>query len=195
MVYSLASKFIKLFFLQEKPENIPYSKFILLGLCIILYLEKTYVNLQFVELAKEIATEKNIIINVSFGYSSLIILISLLVTFVTIGSLLAYYKIPERTVQVVTAFLSVEVILALLFLIWIFVMSSLPTPLKANSFAAITLVMAFILLLYWQFMVYIHIFLNSINISILQAGLFALVYMLLQHNISEALLSLVIEVN
>ena len=192
-VWQLSKLFLGMFLLREKPEDIPYSKFLLGLLLVCAFSLKNATNLGFVHVMQTYAKEGEAFFTLTFANSSIIVLVSFLLLWACVYSTLSFFKVKFRTIQVMCAVLGADIILTTLTGIWIFVLYQAPAPLPAQSLFAWGLVLSFIFLLYWQFMVYIHIFLNSISISILQAGIFALLYMLLQHNVAELLLSVILQ--
>ena len=190
----LVSTFGKLTLFKAKPEDLPYSKVLLLGLVVLVFIEKNIANLWFVSIIQKLPSERIGTIELSLLGSSLVVGISILLLCGCIYSILTYYNLLNRCIQVVTAMLAVELCLTAVFLLWIGILAMAPIPLPANSGFTWVLLLGFIGMLYWKFMVCMHIFLHSAGITILQAGLFALIYMILQHNIAEMIMSWVIQV-
>ena len=188
----LVKLFFKIFLLKEKPEVLPYSKVLLFLLLVIVFIEKNIANVSFVHVLQNYAPEKVDLTPLSFWNSSIVIGVSILIMWACISGILAFYKVSERLIQVMSAIVGIDIILTGLFMVWMLVLYFAPAPLPVNSLLAWGLVLTFILLLYWQFMAYIHVFANSVSISILKAGLFSLLYMLLQHNIAEWLMELIL---
>jgi hypothetical protein len=179
--------FLRIFALRATPVQVPYSTTLLVLLAILVFITKIIVNDWFIDIIK--VYDKKLLIDLSVASSALIVAVHLLILFAAVRTLLAYYKVPERSVQVITAFLGVDLIFTVLFLIWMFGLEHTTLPLQAGSIAGLLLILYFVVILYWQFMVYIHIIYNSVTMSVLRAGVLALVYMLIQHNISEVLMN------
>ncbi len=181
---------MKLFVLRLSPEDIPYSKNLLILLAILLFGIETFTNLWLIEIVR--IYDPTLVLHLSVFSSMLISLVYLLIMFACVYSVLTYYKKQERSIQVITAFLGVDFILAILFLCWMLFLSTIDLPLQSGSGKGLIIILLYIMMLYWQFMVYIHIIFNSLNTSVLRSGIYALVYMLLQHNITEVLMSILL---
>lgn len=182
--------FMRFLLLRAKPEAVPYSVTLFTVLLFAVGAIKMLANLWFVNVVDVYSIKTNF--ELSFPHALLISAVHLLILVACVHTVLAIYNLSERTLQVCSAFLGVDLLFGLAQLLWIFGLSSLDLPLATGSAPAIILLLAFILLLYWQFMVYIHIIFNSMTLSVIQAWVFALVYMLLQINVGEILLSLLV---
>lgn len=180
----------KLFCLRASPGDIPYSR-VLLGILAILFLAlDSITDVWFVDIVNNYDQETRVYL--SLNYSLLMSLVWLLILYAIIRSTLTHYKLTDRLVQVMTAFLWADTMLAVIYLGGVAILSRVTLPIEDNSFTAMSLLLAFVVYLYWQFMLYLHIIFNSLNISVLKAGLFTLLYILLQYNISEILINFMV---
>ncbi len=193
MLWQVIKIFLRLFCLKAKPEDIPYSRILLAILCCGLLLVKTVSNIWFIDIIR--VYDPKLVIDINYLYAAFIFTVYLLILFASVLTTLNLYKVPERSLQVITAFVSMDLILGLLFMVWVSALALVPLPLAANSIIGLLLIIYFVVLLYWQFMIYIHIIFNSLNLTVLRAGIYALVYMLLQHNVAEILMGFVIKVS
>jgi hypothetical protein len=193
MLWQVIKIFLRLFFLKAKPEDLPYSRVLLVILCCGLLLVKTISNIWLIDIIS--VYDPKLLIDINYLYAAFIFGIYLFILFASVLTTLSFYKVPERSVQVITAFVSMDLLLGLLFMVWVSGLALVPLPLQANSIAGLFLILYFVVMLYWQFMLYIHIIFNSLNLTVLLAGVYALVYMLLQHNVAEILIGLVIKVS
>ncbi len=182
-----------MFVLRGLPSAVPYSPTLVLFLTTFLIFLKSGTYIWFVHIASVYDTHEIIHLNVLAAL--LVAVIWILILFTSIRTILLYHDLIERTVQVCTSFLAMDCILSLIFLLWLLWLSYLHLPLAVGSIGSICLILSFVLLMYWQFMVYIHILVNSLQISILRAGVYALFYQLLQHNLAEILLNILVSVN
>jgi len=192
-LWQLIKLFGQLFILRLKPNDIPYSRALLAIFIGILLGLKSYTNIKMINIVNNY--DKKSVIVLSFPHSLLIVSICILILIAFVRSTLSYYKLSERWVQTLTALFGVDIFASLLFAVWIFGLSFMQLPLEANSIIALVLILGFVFLLYWQFLVYMHIFMRSLDMRPLVAGLFALVYMLLQHNVADILLNIVVKLN
>ena len=176
-LYNLIKSFISLFLLKTKPEDILYSKTlltILVGIDLIVNYEANIVGIKIFNLINK----KHVnLIPLSLLQSTIILLIIILVLWSIIYGVLTFYKKQNRLVQILTSLVAIDIMLRLLLIIGILI-------LKYSIFAALIL---FIPLMYWEFVLYIFIFANGFNINYLRSGMFALIYMIIQHNLSEIL--------
>jgi hypothetical protein len=176
-LYNLIKSFISLFLLKTKPEDILYSKTlltILIGIDLIVNYEANVVGIKIFNLINK----KHVnLIPLSLLQSTIILLIIILVLWSIIYGVLTFYKKQNRLVQILTSLVAVDIVLRLLLISGILI-------LKYSIFAALIL---FIPLMYWEFVLYIFIFANGFNINYLKSGMFALIYMIIQHNLSEIL--------
>lgn len=190
--WNLAKLFFRMFTLRAKPSDLPYSMTLLLILSTVFLLTKSLVYLWFIHIVNRFDTHE--LISLSLSGASIIALMWLLILFAVLRTTLLYYSMVERFVQLATSFVAMDCMLTGLFLIWLTVLDLVQLPLATASFGSIGIILGLVLMMYWQFMVYIHLLIYSMNISILKAGVFALFYMLLQHNLAEVLLNVVIKV-
>lgn len=176
-LYNLIKSFISLFLLKTKPEDILYSKTlltILVGIDLIVNYEANVVGIKIFNLINK----KHVnLIPLSLLQSTIILLIIILVLWSIIYGVLTFYRKQNRLVQILTSLVAVDIVLRLLLISGILL-------LKYSIFAALIL---FIPLMYWEFVLYIFIFANGFNINYLRSGIFALIYMIIQHNLSEIL--------
>ncbi len=182
-----------LFVLRVKPYELPYSKILPVCLAVLFVLMKATSYLWFIYIVNAYDTHN--VISLSIFGAILVSVVWVLILFAMIYSTFLYYNILERLIQVVTAFLAMDCLLTLFFLMWLSSLTLVGLPLASGSFASAGIIFSFVLIMYWQFMIYIHLLVSSMNISILKAGVFALFYTILQHNLAELLLNLVIKMN
>lgn len=191
-VLHITKVLLNLFILRAKPSDIPYSKTLLLFLSIVFLLTKSAVYLWFIQIVNKIEPQE--VIKLSYFGSLIISVVWILILFAILRSILSYYNLVDRFLQVAISFVAVDCFLTALFLLWLSCLTMVQLPLAPGSLGSIGIILGFVLMMYWQFMVYIHILIYSMNISVLKAGVFTLFYMLLQHNLSEVLLNVVITV-
>lgn len=189
-VITLARLFVGLFMLRVKPYQLPYSKGLAGCLTVLFVVLKAVSYFWFINIVN--VYDKLNAISLSLPGAALVSGVWVLILFAIIHSTFLYYNILERSIQVITAFLGMDCLLTLLFLIWLGCLSLVGLPLASGSFVSAGIIFSFVLIMYWQFMIYIHILVSSMDISILKAGVFALFYTILQHNLAELLLNLVI---
>ncbi len=180
----------KLFCLRASPGDIPYSRVLLAILAILFLGLDSITDVWFVDIVNNYDLQTTVYL--SWHYSLLMSLVWVLILYASTRSTLTYYKLTDRLVQVMSAFLWVDTMLAVIYLGGIAVLSRVTLPIEDSSFTAISLLLAFVLYLYWQFMLYMHIIFNSLNISVFKAGLFTLLYILLQYNVSEILINFMV---
>ncbi len=182
MIYIIRA-LMRLFLLKGSPEELPHSK-------VLLVLFITVDLLTGVALSKIIAgipikqpdLQLKIISLTTFDFF-IVAFVKLIVLFACIYGLLAYFKITERFIQTTSAIIGVNIILTIFLLINIFLI-------QLTGIAFIL----FFLLIYWNFMVYTYVFVKSFSTGILKAGVFALLYMLVQHNVGNIMLRSLMEV-
>lgn len=192
-VWNITKLFVKLFALRAKPYELPYSKTLTLGLALLFIILKAVSYFWFINIIN--AYDKHNDISLGVSGALLVSSVWVLMLFAIIRSTFMYYNILERSTQVITAFLAMDCVLTLLYLMWLGGLSMVALPLATGSYISLVIIVSFVLIMYWQFMIYIHILVTSMDISILKAGVFTLFYMMLQHNLAELLLNLVITVN
>lgn len=182
MLKNLLKIYWQIFMMRTGPQDLPYSKY-LLAVLVFLSLFANYIaNRIFAyvayhtgktELQLALLTPDVLLI---LGASSLLIMFA----YVMIG--LSYYKFSNRLIQMMLALVGMDILLTIFFT---GVVIFLPFTLLALLFVFV--------LLYWQFMIHTHIFSHGYSIGLIKAGFFALIYLLIQHNISEYLLKILIE--
>lgn len=176
-LYKLIKSFINLFLLKIKPEDIVYSKLLLTILVAIDFIVNYQANIIGIKIFN-IVNKKHInFIPPSVWQSIIILSVILLVLWGTIYSLLIFYKKQNRLVQILTSLMVIDIILRLLLICNVVI-------LKYYVFAALILMIP---LMYWEFILYIFVFANGFSINYLKSGAFALIYMVIQHNLSEIL--------
>lgn len=172
-LYKLIKSFIDLFFLKINPEDIVYSKLLLIFLMGIDFIANYRANIIGIKIFNII--NKKHIIPQSLLQSVIILSCTALVLWGVIYSVLTILKKQNRLVQILTSLIAIDIIMRLLLISSILVF-------KYSMFAALILL---IFLLYWEFILYIHIFSNGLNINYLKSGIFVLIYMVIQHNLTE----------
>lgn len=192
-IWHLTKLFLKMLALRAKPYELPYSRILTLSLAAIFIILKAISYFWFINIIN--VYDKHNDISLGVPGALLVSGVWALMLFAMIRSTFMYYDILERSTQVITAFLAMDCMLTILYLIWLACLSMVELPLASGSFTSFGIIFSFILIMYWQFMIYIHILVTSMDISILKAGVFTLFYMMLQHNLAELLLNLVITVN
>jgi hypothetical protein len=183
----------RLLILRAKPHDIPYSKVLLAGLAIAVFAIKVYAHSVLIALFK--TQLKDLVVHLSVLRSGLIVLLYFLVLIACLRTTLSIYKIPGRFVQVASNLLWVDLVVAALFILWLYSLFAVSLPLQFDSISAFAIILVFILLMYWQFLLYINIFVNSMPVSVLRAGVFALVYLMLQHNLADILINMMIQMD
>lgn len=176
-LYKLIKSFIKLFLLKIKPEDILYSKLLLIILLFIDLIINYEANVIGIKIFNIVDKKHLNLVPLSFLQSTVILLAIIFVLWSIIYSVLIFYKKQNRLVQILTSLLAVDIILRLLLMCSIY-------TLKYSVLAALIL---FIPLMYWEFVLYIFIFSNGFDINYLRSGIFALIYMIIQHNLSGIL--------
>ena len=107
----------------------------------------------------------------------IILAMILTVLWISIYGVLVFYKKPNRLVQILTSLVAVDIALRLLLICSVFML----------KYSVVAVLILLIPLMYWEFILYIFIFANGFSVSYLKSGMFALVYMIIQHNLSEIL--------
>ena len=178
-MYNIIKNFINLFLLKVKPEDIIYSKLLLVflvGIDFIVNYEANVIGIRVFNLVNK--KHINFLIP-TLAQSLLVLAVLFLVLWVLVYSVLAFYNKTNRFIQVLTSLLAVDVFLRLLIIICIIIL----------QYSAFLATISLISLMYWEFVLYIFIFANSFSINYLRAGMFSLVYMLVQHNLGEILVN------
>lgn len=174
-LYKLIKSFIDLFLLKINPGDIVYSKLLLMFLIGIDFIANYEANIVGIKIFN-IVNKKNInILPPSLLQSIIILSGTLLVLFGIIYSILMFCKKQNRLVQILTSLMAVDITIRILLIGSVFV-------LKYSVFAALILLIP---LIYWEFILYIYIFANGFDINYLKSGIFTLIYMVIQHNLSE----------
>ena len=176
-MWQLIKLYLKLFILKATPQNIPYSKSLLVVLIFLFLLISVPLHLFFSSILIANASPKINLVPLDIIQALFIVGVFLAIMLATVYSLLTCYNLKSRLVQILSSMLGVEIISAIILSFILFISPSVIS------------IVLFIFLLYWQFMVHIHIFMHSFNIGVIIAGIFALIYNLLQHNVDELLLS------
>lgn len=189
-IWQTTKLFGKLFILRGKPSEIPDSKALLFSLSVVLLLTKSLVYMWFIQIVNRFDDDE--VIKLAWSGAMWVSVIWILVLYATLRTTLLYYKFVDRFIPVANGFVAMDCLLTLLFLVWLYGLSLVELPLEHGSIGTIGIIIGFILVMYWQFMVYIHLLVHSLDVSILKAGIFALFYILLQQNLAELLLNVVI---
>lgn len=192
-VWDLTKTIAKMFVLRAKPQELPQSAGLLAFACIIFLVTKTASLLWFIQIFDKIDPKD--IIRITYYGAAVISFIWLLLLFAILRTTFSYYNMLGRFMQTVTAFVIMDCCLNIVYLLWLGVLSTLDVSLiSSENVLSMAIIIGFVLIMYWQFMVYIYLLRYSMDISILKAGVFSLFYMLLQQNLSEILLNAVITV-
>lgn len=192
-IWNLTKLFGRMFLLREKPSSVPYSLALLVVVTIVYFITKIPLYLWLVHIIDQIDIEHIIIL--SFSGAFIIPTVWVLILFAMLNSVLSYYKLKGRFVQTATSFLAMDCILNIFYLLWICSTTLLTSPFELGpSFTSMMVILGFVLIMYWQFMVYINLLVYSLDVSLVTAGIFSLFYMLLQQNVSELILKVIITV-
>lgn len=191
-VGNLAKLFLNLFTLRAKPSDIPYSKTLLLFFSIVFLLSKSAVYVWFIHIANRFDT--HLVMHVTYGGALMVAVVCILLLFALLRTTLHYYKMLDRFVQLAIGFVAMDCFLTALFLIWLCGLAVVHLPLAGASLGTIGIMLGFVLMMYWQFMVYIHLLVFGMDLPIIKAGFFTLFYMLLQHNVAEIILNVIVSV-
>ncbi len=190
--WNLTKTFVKMFVLRAEPSGVPSSKALLLFMSVVLVMTKIAVYLWFMQIVNHLEDKQ--LIQLSYFGAGLVALTWVLVLFAFLRTALLYYKKGDRFVPGAISFVTMDCFLTALYLLWLAGLALADVPLQSSSIESIGIMLGFTLMMYWQFMVYIHLLVYLMDIPLLKAGVFALFYMLLQHNLSEVLLNIVIVV-
>ncbi len=192
-IWYLAKLFGRIFVLKDNPSNVPYSIALLFILVITFLASKILLYFCFIDLVDKFDNKD--IINLTYSGALTIALLWVMILFAALRSALSYYNLTSRFVQTASSFVAIDCILNFIYILWLLVLFLFEVPGESYpTLLSIVLILGFILLMYWQFMVYIHMLIYSMEISLVKAGVFSLFYMLLQHNLSEIALNSVISV-
>ncbi len=178
-MYNLIKNFINLFLFKTKPEDILYSKVLLVflaGIDFIVNYQANVVNIKIFNLINK----KHIILSTpTIGQSLIILFVLFLILCGIIYSLLAFYHKSNRFILILTSLVVVDIAFRMFISIAI----------VGLGYSSLLAVILFIPLLYWEFVLYIFIFSNGFDFNYLKAGSFTLCYMLIQHNVGELLVN------
>lgn len=184
-MYKLIKSFINLFLLKTKPEDIIYSKLLLVFLIVtdfIVNYGSSVIGIKIFNLVNK----KNITFSIPTATQSLLVLFILfLVLWTLVYGVLALYNKTNRFVQVLTSLVAVDILLRLLII----------ACMALLQYAPFLGTILLIPLMYWEFVLYIFIFANSFNFNYFRAGIFSLVYMLLQNSLGELLVNYICNYN
>ena len=168
----------QIFILRRKPRDMPRSIGLLALFALIFILLNIPSNIIFSEILTKIYLAKGVVVSPLTTMQSFIsIMIYALILCTTIYSLLTYYKLQDRLVQVLTTMFAVEILLS----IWFFALALVPD-------LRLLFGLMFFALLVWQFVINIYVFVNSLDVSVVKSALFALVYSIVQHKVDEYLM-------
>lgn len=170
----LTRTFFDIFLLRQSPSQLPYSKF-LLGFLIVLDILVNVAAAQILILvAKQATTDPSAIANITIGviFNVVVISIGLLLGFVYFA--LALYQKSDRFVQMITALIGLDILLSILSFGILFLM-----------FIPILALIYYIILLYWEFMIYAHVFSKGFDIDMLKSCFVSLIFLILKHNVAE----------
>lgn len=153
-----------------------YSKTLLVILIFINMLSHYGANMVSIKIYNTINKNDIYINSPTFLQSILVWSISLLFLWGLIYSILALTKKKNRVIQILISLAAIDIILKLLKICIILL-------LQISTILALILLIP---LLYWEFVIYIYVFANSFDIKYLKAGIFALIYIIMQYNIGGA---------
>ncbi len=176
-MYELIKSFINLFLLKTKPEDIVYSKLLLVFLVVVDFIVNYVADVVGIKVFNLINNKHLKFLVPTVEQSIIVLAILFLVLWGVLYSTLAFYNKSNRFVQILTSLTLVDIVLRLLLIVWVII-------LKYSAFLATILMVP---LVYWEFILYIFIFANGFNFNYLKAGVFSLTYMLIQHNLGELL--------
>jgi len=179
--------------LKSKPSDVPYSRAFLVVFATGFVLVKTITDKWFVDIVNNY--DDRVTVFLSTEYAIFMSLLWILLLYAIVRTALVYYGKVERLVQTMTTFLWVDLVISVVFFIWVAILSVQELPIQHGSFPMICLIISFLLMLYWQFMLYVHTMVYSLDITVLRAAIFTLCYMVLQYNISEILINFMVTVH
>lgn len=189
-VWNLTRTFFKMFSLRAYPNEVPNSTGLLFFLSIVFLLTKSAQYLWFINIMNRF--DKAETLHITYFSALIVAVIWLLLLFATLRTTLVYYNMVNRFTQLASAFVAMDCLLIGLFLVWLTGLALINVPLHSVSVGTIGIILGFVLMMYWQFMIYIHLLVYGMGVSILKASVFALFYMLLQHNLAEILLNVIV---
>jgi hypothetical protein len=178
-MYNLIKSFVNLFLLRVKPEDIIYSKALLVflvGMDFVVNYEANVIGIKVFNLVNK--QQINFLVP-SLAQSLVILAVLFLVLWTLVYTTLAIYNKTNRFIQILTSLVAVDIAIRLLIIICIII-------LRYSAFLATILLIPVVC---WEFILYIFIFSNGFNFNYLKAGAFSLVYMLVQHNLGEILVN------
>lgn len=182
-----------LFLLRAKPSSVPFSWNLLLVLSLLFILSKSLIYIGFVHIVDQF--DPSDVIVITYYGAGIIALTWVLILYASLRTALLYYNKLDRFVQLASSMLAVDCILNALLILWLGIVAYFEVPLGAPpNLVSMILILGFVLIMYWQFMVYINILVYGLEVSIIMAGVFSLFYILLQYNLSEIILNVVIKV-
>lgn len=180
-MYNLIKSFLNLFIFKTKPEDIVYSKSLLVFLVVLDLIINYIANIVGIKIFNSINKQHNTLIIPSMLQSLIIISVLFLVLWGLVYTVLTFYHKRNRYVQILTSLVAVDIIFRILII-------AAMIGLKYSPFLAIVV---WLPVMYWQFILYIFIFANGFGFTYLNSGLFTLCYMLIQHNLGELLVNYV----
>ncbi len=189
----LGKVYARLLGTHGKPSEVPHSLTLCIFLALIFCILDILTNVWYVNIVN--IYDQSLGMRLSFGGAAIVALVWVLVLVASVRTLFAYYKHTERVLQIVTSILGVDIFLTLVTLLWMLGLTLMRLPLDYGTTASIVLIIGFVLIMYWQFMVYVHILMNSLHIKLMRAGTFALIYLIVQHNLTELLINIVINIS
>ena len=156
------------------PQDMPYSRFLLyIFAAIEIFLGVITSHFVIYVVSSKQGTESSL---ASFTTTEFLLvgLIKVFILFAFLYGLLGYFDKTARFIQASSTMLGINIILAFFFMVAVALL----------QFSGLAFILFFILL-YWNFMLITNIFLNSFDTEIIKAGLLALLYLLLQHSVSD----------
>lgn len=178
-MYHLITSFLNLFIFKIKPEDIVYSKALLIFLVVLDFIINYIANMVGIKIFNSINKQHNILVIPSMLQSLIIITVLFLVLWGLVYTVLTVCHKRNRFVQILTSLVAVDILFRILIIVAMI-------GIKYSPFLAI---LVWLPLMYWQFILYIFIFANGFSFTYLNSGLFTLCYMLIQHNLGELLVN------
>lgn len=170
----LTRTFFDIFLLRQSPSELPYSRY-LLGFLILLDVLVNVAAAQIlIMVAKQSATGSTALTDISTFVIFEVVLISLGLLFGFVYLALSLYRKSDRYVQMLTALIGLDIMLSILSFGVLFLM-----------FIPILALIYYILLLYWEFMIYAHVFSKGFDIDMLKSCFVSLIFLILKHNVAE----------
>ena len=165
-MWQTAATLFNICLLRCNPQDIPYSKLLLLLVATIFII--------FTARILSVALPTNLAITLSIA--------SVAVTGILLYLLLHYLKYPSRLVQIMTSLIGVDLILITSITI---LRLCIVMPNQGMSLMMISLIMC------WQLIVYSHIFFHSFMMRRLYASLMAIVYSVVHSSVTKFIATLV----